>query len=231
VEWLCEGANECFDWPHIPHICTQAPPFTSPALYLLKRPLDLLLTALALPVAVPLLAVAATALRLAQPGPVFFRQIRTGLHGQLFAFYKLRTMTDARDPISGELLPDAARLTAVGRLIRRTSLDELPQLWHVLRGQMSLVGPRPLLPQYLPRYSAAQARRHLVRPGITGWAQINGRNALSWPEKLALDTWYADHCSLLLDLKILLRTVGRVLRPQGISAPGEATMTEFRGEE
>ncbi len=200
-------------------------------MYLLKRPLDLLLTALALPVALPLLGLASGALRLAQPGPVVFRQMRTGRHGELFAFYKLRTMTDARDPLTGELLPDAARLTRIGRLIRQTSLDELPQLWHVLRGQMSLVGPRPLLPRYLPRYSAAQARRHLVRPGITGWAQVNGRNALSWPEKLALDTWYADHCTLSLDLKILFLTVLRILRPQGVAARGEATMSEFWGEE
>ena len=198
--------------------------------YFLKRPLDLLLTGLALPVALPLLAGAALALRLGQAGPVLFRQPRAGLNGRLFTCYKLRTMRDARDPRTGAPLPDAARLTGVGRWLRKTSLDELPQLWHVLTGEMSLVGPRPLLPAYLPRYSGRQARRHLVRPGITGWAQVQGRNALTWPQKLALDTWYADHVSLGLDLKILLLTVAHTLRPRGISAPGEATMTEFRGE-
>ena len=198
--------------------------------YFLKRPLDLVLTALALPVALPLLAGAMLALRLAQPGPVLFRQARVGRGGRLFTFYKLRTMTDARDPLSGALLPDAARLTPVGRFIRQTSLDELPQLWHVLTGEMSLVGPRPLLPAYLPRYSARQAERHRVRPGITGWAQVNGRNAIAWPARLELDAWYVEHVSLGLDLKILLLTVARVLRPRGISAPGEATMPEFRGE-
>ncbi|MBC7447486.1 MAG: sugar transferase [Hymenobacteraceae bacterium] len=198
--------------------------------YLLKRPLDLVLTALALPVALPLLAGAMLALRLAQPGPVLFRQPRVGWGGRRFTFYKLRTMTDARDPLSGALLPDAARLTGVGQFLRKTSLDELPQLWHVLTGEMSLVGPRPLLPAYLPRYSARQAERHRVRPGITGWAQVNGRNALAWPARLELDAWYAEHVSLRLDLRILFLTVARVLRPRGISAPGEATMPEFRGE-
>lgn len=180
--------------------------------------------------ALPLLAGAALALRLRQPGPVLFRQPRAGLNGRRFTLYKLRTMTDARDPATGALLPDAARLTAIGRWLRKTSLDELPQLWHVLTGAMSLVGPRPLLPAYLPRYSAAQARRHLVRPGLTGWAQVQGRNALAWPARLALDAWYAEHCSLGLDLKILALTAAHVLRPRGISAPGEATMPEFRGE-
>lgn len=197
-------------------------------MYLLKRPLDLVVTLLALPVALPLLAGAMLALRLAQGGEVLFRQERTGLGGRIFTFYKLRTMTDARDG-AGHLLPDAARLTRVGRFIRATSLDELPQLWHVLRGQMSLVGPRPLLPRYLPRYSPMQATRHRVRPGITGWAQINGRNAIGWDEKLALDAWYAAHCSFSLDLKILLLTVARLLRPRGINTPGEATAPEFMG--
>ena len=197
-------------------------------MYPLKRPLDLLLTLLVLPVALPLLGLEVLALKLAQGGPVLFRQERTGLGGRIFTFYKLRTMTDTRDA-AGQLLPDAARLTRVGRFVRATSLDELPQLWHVLRGQMSLVGPRPLLPRYLPRYSTAQATRHRVRPGITGWAQVNGRNAISWDEKLALDAWYAEHCSLGLDLKILWLTVKGLFRPHGINAPGEATMPEFWG--
>lgn len=197
-------------------------------MYPLKRPFDLLLTLLALPVALPLLAGAALALKLAQGGAVLFRQERTGLAGRIFPFYKLRTMTDARDA-AGQLLPDAARLTRVGSFIRATSLDELPQLWHVLRGEMSLVGPRPLLPRYLPRYSATQATRHRVRPGITGWAQVNGRNAVSWDEKLALDAWYAAHCSLGLDLKILWLTLKGLVRPLGIHAPGEATAPEFWG--
>ena len=206
-----------------PHLCAVPG-------YPLKRSLDLLLTVVAVPVAAPLLALAAGAAWAGGLRPVLFRQMRTGLDGRLFTFYKLRTMTDARDPQTGALLPDAARLTAIGRLIRKSSLDELPQLWHVLTGEMSLVGPRPLLPEYLPRYSVAQARRHLVRPGLTGWAQVRGRNALAWPARLALDAWYAEHCSLGLDLRILLLTVAHVLRPRGISAPGEATMAEFRGE-
>ncbi len=200
-------------------------------MYLLKRPLDIALTLLALPVALPLLGVAAVAVRLALGAPVLFTQARVGRHGRLFAFYKLRTMREALDPATGRPLPDGARLTRLGRWLRKTSLDELPQLWHVLTGEMSLVGPRPLLPHYLPLYSAAQARRHRVRPGLTGWAQVNGRNALTWPAKLALDTWYADHCRLGLDLRILVLTAARLLRPRGINAPGEATMAEFRGEQ
>ncbi len=201
------------------------------AVYPLKRPLDLLLSVLLLPVALPLGALAALALWVGQGfGQVVFSQWRPGQNGQLFRFYKLRTMRTATDPATGQPLPDGARLTRVGRLVRATSLDELPQLWHVLRGQMSLVGPRPLLPEYLPLYSARQARRHRVRPGITGWAQVQGRNALPWPERLELDAWYADHASLALDLRILLLTAARLLRPRGISAPGEATVAPFRGE-
>ena len=160
--------------------------------------------------------------------PVFFRQIRPGLHGQPFEMVKFRTMTDACGP-DGALLPDAERLTPFGRFLRSTSLDELPELWNVLKGDMSLVGPRPLLMEYLPLYSPEQARRHEVRPGITGWAQVNGRNAISWEEKFALDTWYVDHQSLLLDIRILWLTVKKVLVREGISAAGEATMGKFTG--
>jgi lipopolysaccharide/colanic/teichoic acid biosynthesis glycosyltransferase len=160
--------------------------------------------------------------------PVFFRQLRPGLHGRPFRVVKFRTMADARDARGG-LLPDAARLTAVGRVLRATSLDELPQLWNVLRGELSLVGPRPLLMQYLPRYSPEQARRHDVLPGVTGWAQVHGRNALSWEDKFALDVWYVDHWSPWLDLRILAATLLHVARREGISQPGHATMPEFLG--
>ena len=160
--------------------------------------------------------------------PAFFRQIRPGLRGQPFLMVKFRTMTDKRGR-DGQLLPDAARLTVFGRFLRASSLDELPELWNVLKGDMSLVGPRPLLMAYLPLYSPEQARRHDVRPGITGWAQVNGRNALSWEEKFKLDVWYVDHRSLWLDVKILWLTVRKVLVREGISADGEATMKKFTG--
>ena len=160
--------------------------------------------------------------------PAFFRQTRPGLHGRPFEMAKFRTMTDARGP-DGALLPDADRLTPFGRFLRGSSLDELPELWNVLRGDMSRVGPRPLLMEYLPLYTPEQARRHAVRPGITGWAQVNGRNALSWEEKFALDVWYVDHQSLALDISILWRTVRKVLVREGISAAGEATMPRFGG--
>ena len=162
--------------------------------------------------------------------PVFFCQIRPGLQGRLFRMVKFRTMTDARGA-DGELLPDADRLTPFGRFLRASSLDELPELWNVLKGDMSLVGPRPLLMDYLPLYSAEQSRRHEVRPGITGWAQINGRNALSWDEKFKLDVWYVDNRSLWLDIKILWLTVRKVLVRDGISAAGEATMPRFVGSQ
>jgi lipopolysaccharide/colanic/teichoic acid biosynthesis glycosyltransferase len=200
-------------------------------MYLLKRPLDICITLLMAPLVVVILSVVVVVVRFKLGAPVFFQQLRPGLNGRIFRLYKLRTMAETRHPVTGLLLPDEVRLTSLGRWLRKTSLDELPQLWLVLKGEMSLVGPRPLLPHYLPLYSAAQARRHAVRPGITGWAQVNGRNALTWPEKLALDTWYADHCSLLLDLRILALTVGHVLRPRGINAPGEQPMPEFRGEQ
>jgi lipopolysaccharide/colanic/teichoic acid biosynthesis glycosyltransferase len=161
-------------------------------------------------------------------GPVLFRQVRPGLHGRPFMMVKFRTMTDDRDD-DGELMPDALRLNAFGRFLRASSLDELPELWNVLRGEMSLVGPRPLLMEYLPLYSSEQARRHEVRPGITGWAQINGRNAVSWDERFRLDVWYINHRSFWLDLKILWQTVRKVVVREGISAHGEATMPRFTG--
>ncbi len=162
--------------------------------------------------------------------PAFFRQTRPGMQGRPFNMIKFRTMTDARGA-DGELLPDADRLTPFGRFLRASSLDELPELWNVLKGDMSLVGPRPLLMDYLPLYSAEQSRRHEVRPGITGWAQVNGRNALSWDEKFKLDVWYVDNRSLWLDIKILWLTVRKVLVRDGISAAGEATMPRFVGSQ
>ncbi len=162
--------------------------------------------------------------------PVFFTQVRPGLNGKPFRMVKFRSMTDARSP-DGELLPDAERLTRFGALLRSTSLDELPELWNVLKGEMSLVGPRPLLFEYLPLYTPEQARRHDVRPGITGWAQVNGRNAISWEEKFALDVWYVENQSLWLDIKILWLTVRKVLVRDGISASGEVTASKFTGAE
>ena len=162
--------------------------------------------------------------------PAFFRQVRPGMHGQPFEMVKFRTMTDARGA-DGALLPDADRLTPFGRFLRASSLDELPELWNVLKGEMSLVGPRPLLMEYLPLYSPQQARRHEVRPGITGWAQVNGRNAISWESKFKLDVWYVDNRTLWLDIKVLWQTVKKVVVRDGISAEGEATMPKFTGEE
>lgn len=194
----------------------------------MKRLLDFIAALLGLiALALPLLLLIAL-IRRKLGSPVFFRQTRPGLHGQPFEMVKFRTMTDACGP-DGALLPDAERLTPFGRVLRSTSLDELPELWNVLKGDMSLVGPRPLLMEYLPLYSPEQARRHAVRPGVTGWAQVNGRNAISWEEKFALDTWYVDHQSLLLDMKILWLTVKKVLVREGISAAGEATMGKFTG--
>lgn len=195
---------------------------------LLKRLLDLVLTALGLIVLSPLLLILALVVRYNHGSPVLFRQQRPGYKGRLFWIYKFRTMTDARDE-RGELLPDAERLTRLGRFMRTTSLDELPELFNVLHGEMSWVGPRPLLVQYLERYSPEQARRHDVLPGITGWAQINGRNVLTWEDKFRLDVWYVDNWSLWLDLKILAQTVWKVLKREGISQPGHATAQEFMG--
>ena len=177
----------------------------------------------------PLLALLWALIRINLGRPVLFIQDRPGLNGGLFPLIKFRTMTQARDD-QGQALPDSVRLTRLGTWLRATSLDELPELWNVLRGDMSLVGPRPLLVQYLPLYSTEQARRHNVRPGITGWAQINGRNALRWAEKFALDTWYVDNQSFWLDIRILVRTVVKVFAREGISADGEATMPPFMGD-
>jgi lipopolysaccharide/colanic/teichoic acid biosynthesis glycosyltransferase len=194
----------------------------------MKRLFDLLASAFGLLILAVPLAVLAWLVRRKLGSPVLFSQVRPGLHGKPFKMVKFRTMTDERDA-SGALLPDARRVTPFGRFLRASSLDELPELWNVLRGDMSLVGPRPLLMEYLPLYSPEQARRHEVRPGITGWAQVNGRNAISWADKFALDVWYVDHRSLWLDLQILWRTVRKVLVRDGISAAGEATMPKFTG--
>jgi sugar transferase EpsL len=194
----------------------------------LKRVIDVLGASTALVVLSPLLAVVAVLVRVRMGPPVLFRQLRPGREGRPFELTKYRTMTDQRGP-DGALLPDAQRLTALGQFLRRTSIDELPELVNVVRGDMSLVGPRPLLMEYLPRYSPEQARRHEVRPGVTGWTQVNGRNDLTWEEKFALDVWYVDHRSTRLDLEILGRTVSQVLGGQGVSAPGHATMEPFRG--
>jgi len=195
---------------------------------MLKRIVELLLVLIAAPIWLPLLIIVALITRIAVGSPILFRQDRPGLHGKIFQLYKFRTMTDARDE-AGELLSDELRLTAYGRFLRSTSLDELPSLLNVLRGDLALVGPRPLLVAYLERYSPEQARRHQVRPGITGWAQVSGRNALSWDEKLRLDCWYVDNRSLGLDIKILFLTVLQVVRRHGISQEGSATMPPFTG--
>ena len=195
----------------------------------MKRLFDILLSTFGLLVlAVPLLALA-WQVRRKLGSPVLFIQVRPGLHGKPFQMVKFRTMTDARGA-SGALLPDAQRLTPFGRFLRASSLDELPELWNVLRGEMSLVGPRPLLMEYLPLYTPEQARRHELRPGITGWAQVNGRNAISWADKFAMDVWYVDHRSFWLDVRILWLTVRKVLVRDGISADGEATMPRFEGD-
>jgi lipopolysaccharide/colanic/teichoic acid biosynthesis glycosyltransferase len=196
----------------------------------LKRLFDFAVAATLLLVLWPLMLLLALLIRWKMGPPALFRQQRPGRDGRPFVLLKFRTMKDANGP-DGQPLPDAERLTPLGQFIRRTSLDELPQLLNVLRGDMSLVGPRPLLMEYLPLYNARQARRHEVRPGITGWAQVNGRNALGWPDRLEMDAWYVENRSFLLDLKILLLTVGRVLARSGISQPGAATMEKFRGNE
>jgi lipopolysaccharide/colanic/teichoic acid biosynthesis glycosyltransferase len=194
----------------------------------MKRAIDILVSGLALLLLWPVILITAGLVRVSMGSPVLFCQQRPGLGGRPFTLVKFRTMRDATDP-AGRPLPDAQRLTRVGRLLRRTSLDELPQLWNVLKGDMSLVGPRPLLMEYLPRYNARQRRRHDVRPGITGWAQVNGRNALSWEEKFEHDVWYVEHRSLGLDVKIVLMTLGQVFAGRGVSAGGHATMPEFMG--
>lgn len=195
---------------------------------MLKRLLDVTGAATGLLLLAPVALTVAYLVRTRLGSPVLFVQVRPGLHGKPFRMYKFRTMTDARDA-QGNLLPDAERLTDFGKWLRATSLDELPELLNVLKGEMSLVGPRPLLMEYLPLYSPEQARRHDAKPGITGWAQINGRNAISWDDKFRLDVWYVDHASIWLDMQVLVLTVWRVLRRDGISAAGEATMPKFTG--
>lgn len=193
-----------------------------------KRLFDLALAVPVLVLLAPALAVIAGLVRVLLGSPVLFCQQRPGRGGQPFPLYKFRTMTDARDE-SGALLPDEWRLTRFGEFLRSTSLDELPELWNVVLGDMSLVGPRPLLMRYLERYAPRQARRHELRPGLTGWAQVNGRNAIDWAQKLELDVWYVEHCSLWLDVRILVRTVLAVVRREGISAAEHATAPEFLG--
>lgn len=194
-----------------------------------KRMIDCCLAMVAIVVLSPVMAAVAVLLAVANKGAgVVFTQTRPGKNGRLFKVMKFKTMTDERDE-DGNLLPDAQRLTKTGKFIRSTSLDELPQLFNVLKGDMALIGPRPLLPQYLPLYSKEQARRHDVRPGITGWAQVHGRNAISWKKKFELDVWYVDHCSFWLDLKIILLTVKKVIIREGITQEGQATAEYFNG--
>jgi sugar transferase EpsL len=193
-----------------------------------KRLFDLLVTIPALIISLPVVLVVAIAILLIMGPPVFFRQKRPGLNGEIFRVNKFRTMSGGIDK-QGDPLPDSQRITRFGNFLRASSLDELPELWNILIGEMSWVGPRPLLEEYLPRYTQEQARRHSVLPGLTGWAQVNGRNALTWEEKFRLDIWYVDHWSFWLDIKILVMTVGIVLRREGISQPGKTTMEEFTG--
>ena len=194
----------------------------------MKRIIDILGASCGLLLLLPVLLIVTFKIHRALGSPILFRQIRPGLHGKPFQMIKFRTMHDKTDA-DGQLLPDAERLTKLGRLLRASSIDELPELWNVLKGEMSLVGPRPLLMEYLPLYSAEQARRHEIRPGITGWAQVNGRNAISWDEKLALDVWYVNNQSVWLDMKIIWLTIRKVIRREGISAAGEATISKFTG--
>lgn len=195
-----------------------------------KRLFDLLAAALGLLLLSPILLIIAALVGVFHGAPVLFRQQRPGYKGRLFFIYKFRTMTSARDE-DGNLLPDSARLTPLGRFLRSSSLDELPELFNILHGEMSFVGPRPLLTQYLARYSPEQARRHDALPGLTGWAQVNGRNALTWEEKFKLDVWYVDHRSFWLDIKILFLTFWKIFKREGISQPGHATMEEFMGSQ
>jgi lipopolysaccharide/colanic/teichoic acid biosynthesis glycosyltransferase len=193
-----------------------------------KRLFDLLVSLPSLIVLSPLFGLLALAILWRMGRSVFFQQKRPGLHGNPFGLLKFRTMSEDRD-CQGNLFPDERRLTALGRFMRNTSLDELPELFNVVKGEMSLVGPRPLLMQYLDRYTPEQARRHEVKPGITGWAQVNGRNAITWQDKFKLDVWYVDHVGFWLDLKIIAVTIWKIIKREGISQPGHATMEEFRG--
>ena len=197
---------------------------------MLKRLLDIIIASTALILLAPLYAFVAYKVKKKLGSPVLFRQVRPGLYGKPFEMIKFRTMKDAVDA-NGEPLPDSERLTAFGKMLRSTSLDEMPELWNVIKGDMSIVGPRPLLTEYLPLYNEEQAKRHNVRPGMTGHAQVNGRNAIGWEEKFKLDTWYVEHQSTLLDFKIMFKTVHKVLAKDDISAEGEATMTRFTGTE
>ena len=195
---------------------------------MLKRLLDIVIASSALVLLSPVYALVAYKVRKNLGSPVLFRQVRPGLHGKPFEMVKFRTMKDALDA-EGNPLPDSERLTPFGKMLRATSLDEMPELWNVIRGDMSIVGPRPLLMEYLPLYNEQQAKRHNVRPGITGYAQVNGRNAISWEKKFELDTWYVENQSLWLDFKIMLKTIKKVIAKDDISAEGEATMTKFTG--
>lgn len=195
---------------------------------MIKRTFDFFFALFGIVILSPVFLIVAILVRIKLGSPVLFKQVRPGLHGIPFSIYKFRTMTDERSS-EGNLLPDSLRLTTFGKLLRKLSLDELPQLFNVLIGDISLVGPRPLLMQYLTRYTPKQARRHEVRPGITGWAQVNGRNAISWEEKFEMDVWYVDNRTFWLDLKIIWMTIIKVLRSDGISQAGQATMTEFQG--
>ena len=197
---------------------------------MLKRLLDIIIASTALILLEPLYAFVAYKVKKNLGSPVLFRQVRPGLYGKPFEMIKFRTMKDAVDA-NGQPLPDSERLTAFGKMLRSTSLDEMPELWNVIKGDMSIVGPRPLLTEYLPLYNEEQAKRHNVRPGMTGHAQVNGRNAIGWEEKFKLDTWYVEHQSTLLDFKIMFKTVHKVLAKDDISAEGEATMTRFTGTE
>ncbi|CEG28640.1 sugar transferase [Bacillus sp. B-jedd] len=194
----------------------------------MKRLVDLVLSILGLILLFPLMLLTAVLIRIKLGSPILFKQERPGLNGEIFQLYKFRTMTDERDS-QGRLLPDHERLTSFGKMVRRFSLDEFPQLINVIKGEMSLIGPRPLLPEYLSLYSEEQAKRHLVKPGITGWAQVNGRNALTWEEKFELDVWYVENQSFYLDLKILFLTMKKVLISEGISSQSHVTMPDFQG--
>lgn len=196
----------------------------------MKRVFDFVMSALGLFILSPFLLIVAILVRIKLGSPVFFKQRRPGLHGKPFQMVKFRTMTDGRDA-EGELLPDSIRLTGFGRFLRSTSLDELPELWNVLKGDMSLVGPRPLLMEYLGRYSRNQARRHEVRPGITGWAQVNGRNSIGWSEKFDFDVWYVDNRTFGLDFLIMIKTVKKIFCREGITSSGQATATAFKGSD
>ncbi|WP_274531979.1 sugar transferase [Aminobacterium colombiense] len=193
-----------------------------------KRPMDFFLSLTALIILSPVLVIIGLLVRIKLGSPVIFKQERPGLNEKIFTMYKFRTMTDEKDE-NGKLLPDSTRLTTFGRILRSTSLDELPELFNVLKGDMSLVGPRPLLPEYVPLYNKQQRKRLSVLPGITGWAQVNGRNALTWEEKFKLDTWYVENWNLILDLKIIAKTIQAIIKREGISAQGEATMPRFTG--